>query len=184
MILHSNDELTQLVTQNGVNTFGELLDMVRSIPYGRNVSRTDFKLVITENRGTCSSKHALVKKIADLNNIQDVELVLAMYKMNNANTPGIGSVLEENDLDFIPEAHCYLLHNGARIDITTPHSEINRIATDIISETSIKPEQVGQYKVDYHRDFVKNWLKDQNLKYTLDELWAFREECISNLSVK
>lgn len=183
MILHSNDELTHLVIRNGVNTFSDLIDTMRNIPYGRNLNRTDFKLVITENRGTCSSKHALIKEIADLNNVPNVDLILAIYKMNNSNTPGIGSVLDENKLDFIPEAHCYLMHNGKRLDITTAQSEIGRIEQDIISETSINPEQVGQYKVDLHRTFLENWLDEQDLNLSIEELWKIREECISNLSI-
>lgn len=66
-----------------------LLQGVQNIPFGRNRSRADFSLVLKENRGTCSTKHALIKEIADLNKIEHVELMLGIYKMNDQNTPGI-----------------------------------------------------------------------------------------------
>jgi hypothetical protein len=41
--------------------FEALIEKVKNIPYGRNSNRTDFSLVISENKGTCSSKHAFLK---------------------------------------------------------------------------------------------------------------------------
>ena len=108
-----------------------LLQHLRQLPYGRNTDRKNFSLVITEETGTCSSKHALVAQIGKLNNIPRVKLILAIYKMNKQNTPGIGDHIENADLEYLPEAHCYLSINGESRDITKPSSDINKLLPDI-----------------------------------------------------
>ena len=85
--LTSKDKLTNLVRSKGIETWNELTEFIKTLPYGRNKNRTDFGLVISEKKGTCSSKHALLKSIADLNNILNIDLVIGIYRMTELNTP-------------------------------------------------------------------------------------------------
>lgn len=181
-LLPANDALTQLVKEKGIYSWEKLIQYTRKIPYGRNTSRTDFSLVIKENKGTCSSKHAFLKSIADLNHIPDIKLILGMYKMNQANTPKIGNALSSHNVDYIPEAHCYLKIDNRTVDITTEASQFDTIKNDILQEKEITPEQVVEYKVKYHKSFIKKWIKGQNITYDFDTIWSIREKCIKNLS--
>ena len=72
--LTSKDKLTQLAKNKGINTWNELTTYVKSLPYGRNNNRFEFGLVFSEGKGTCSSKHALLKKIADLMGVEATTL--------------------------------------------------------------------------------------------------------------
>jgi len=180
--LISGDGITKTILENGINNWNDLTKQVQNLPYGRNSGRSDFSLVIKENKGTCSSKHALLKKIADLNNIKNVSLILCIYKMTEYNTPKIGHVLTDNSLECIPEAHCYLKLNGNRIDFTGQNAEIAKIEKDILTEMEIQPEQVVDFKIDFHKDFLRQWLKVSGLKITFDEIWEIREKCIANLA--
>lgn len=182
--LTSKDELTNIINNNGIQTWVELIEFVKALPYGRNSNRTDFELVIIEKKGSCSSKHSLLKKVADLNDIPNIKLILGIYKMNQKNTPNIGNVLIENAIDFIPEAHCYLNVEGKRTDITTFQSDFERLEKDILQELEIQPEQVAEFKVEYHKDFLKNWVSENNVKLNFDEIWRIREKCIANLTEK
>lgn len=179
--LTSIDPLTRLIKSSNVQSWDQLLSFVQNLPYGRNSNRTDLSLVISDRKGTCSSKHALLKKVADLNQIEHVELILGMYKMNATNTPGIGNGISQFDLDYIPEAHCYLKIDGKRIDLTSPTSNIERVETDLLSETSISPEQIAVFKVNYHQQYLKDWKRKSQLNYTFQEIWSLREKCIQNL---
>ncbi len=116
--LYSNDVLTQLLKTNGISDWQQLITYIQQLPYGRTANRADLSLVIKEQKGTCSSKHALLKKVADLNGIKGIELVIGIYKMSELNTPGIGKELSNNGLRYIPEAHCYLKVNGEQTDYT------------------------------------------------------------------
>lgn len=181
--LISNDTLTLLIRDHGIHEWEDLMLYIRQMPYGRNSSRTDLELVIKEQKGTCSSKHALAKKIADLNEIADVKLILGIYQMTQSNTIGIGNHLSDNGLRYLPEAHSYLKINGKRIDLTNQDSDISRIVPDIIEEHEITPSQVGEYKVVFHQRFIQNWIKTQRIAKDFNTIWSIRERCIQELSL-
>ncbi|WP_440881169.1 hypothetical protein [Tenacibaculum sp. C7A-26P2] len=181
--LRSKDKLTKLVKIKGIETWNELTEFIKKLPYGRNKNRTDFGLVLSEQKGTCSSKHALLKNIADLNNIPNIDLVIGIYRMTELNTPKIGTELTDNSIEFIPEAHCYLKISENRIDFTSEQSEFKKIEEDIIEEKLIEPNQVTTFKVDYHKKFLKNWLNETKSKFEFDQIWRIREKCIENLTV-
>lgn len=180
--LTSSDELTTLITNKNIFTWSALTNYIKQLPYGRNKNRTDLSLVIIENKGSCSSKHALLKQIADLNNIPNVSLILGIYKMSSFNTPKIKNTLTKNFLDYIPEAHCYLKIGDERVDFTTITSSFLTIKKDVIQEEEITPDQVSTYKVSYHKQFLKQWLSKKHINFSFDELWEIREQCIHNLS--
>lgn len=177
----SNDALTTLVKDASIQHWSDLVEHIRTLPYGRNLNREDFSLVLKENKGTCSSKHAFLKKIADLNHFESVQLIIGMYKMNHVNTPKIGNTLLDSGLSYVPEAHCYLKLNGKRIDITTLHSNIEHLRESILEEIEIKPEQVNTFKVEYHQKYLKEWIKKENIPLRFEELWRVREHCIKKL---
>ena len=182
--LNSKDKLTALIKDSGIETWNELIQFVKELPYGRNSNRNDFELVIIERKGSCSSKHALLKKVADLNKIRNVKLVLGIYKMHRQNTPNIGNVLLENEIEFMPEAHCYLKIENKRTDLTTNNSDFVKIERDILNELEIEPEQVAEFKVEYHKEFLKKWISENRIDREFNEIWKIREKCIENLGKK
>ena len=163
-------------------TFESLIEKVKHIPYGRNSNRHDFSLVLSENKGTCSSKHAFLKDFADKTQIENVKLYIGIFKMNEANTPKIGNLLSTNYLNYIPEAHCYLKINDLPVDVTTSDSFYDKIKEEILVEIEIEAYQVSDFKVNYHKDFIKTWIIKKNINKSFQEIWNIREQCISKLS--
>ena len=108
--------------------------------------------------------------------------MIGIYRMTSNNTPGIGDVIEAAGLAHLPEAHCYLMYNGRRLDYTTATSDIKRIESDILHEIEINSDQIGQYKMEVHQSFLNQWRQDQKSNLSLAELWDIREQCIVNLS--
>ena len=162
--------------------FKELIDKIKKLPYGRNANRYDFSLVLSENKGTCSSKHAFLKDFADKNEIENVKLYIGIFKMSEANTPKLGDLLLRNNIEYIPEAHCYLKINQIPVDATTSDSFYDKIKHDIMEEIEIIPNQVSDFKVEYHKAFLKKWITETNQNNTFEEIWRIREQCISKLS--
>ena len=163
--------------------FEELIDKVKKLPYGRNANRYDFSLVLSENKGTCSSKHAFLKDFADKNEIENVKLYIGIFKMNEVNTPKLGDLLSRNNIKYIPEAHCYLKINQIPVDATTSDSFYDKIKQDIMEEIEIIPNQVSDFKVEYHKAFLKKWITKTNQNNTFEEIWEIREQCIEKLSL-
>jgi hypothetical protein len=162
--------------------FETLIEKVKNIPYGRNANRYDFSLVLSENKGTCSSKHAFVKDFADNNGIENVKLFIGIFKMNEANTPKLGNLLSNNNIEYIPEAHCYLKIDNSYFDFTVENPLYPKIKNDILEEIEIEPNQVSEFKVDYHKNYLKKWILETNQSKSFDEIWTTRENCIQQLS--
>lgn len=162
--------------------FLKLVKEVNDLPYGRNSDRANFRLIESEGRGTCSTKHAFLKFKAEENKLKDVDLVLCLFKMNGENTPEIGKFLKEKKLDYIPEAHCFIRVEGKVFDISFPKSSTLKIAEDLIRSENIQAFQIGDYKLDFHKKYLSQWLKSAGLDYSFEEIWEIREACIKLLS--
>lgn len=165
-----------------LSAYINLVKEIKGLPYGRNSDRSDYTLVQKEKKGTCSTKHAYLKWMAVKEGVEGVELKLCFFKMNSANTKAIGKILEKYRLDFIPEAHCYLNINGQAWDVTHPNSNFRNISRDIEYEEEIEPDQIGDYKVGFHKNFLKKWIRMEDIPYSFKEVWKIREECIAALS--
>lgn len=179
--LDSDKPLSKQAISLGIPDWDALLDHVRNLPYGRNANRHDLNLVLSEAKGSCSSKHALLKAVADESGI-DAKLMVGIYKMNRENTRGIGKALENSGLEYVPEAHCYLKFGQHRYDFTNPHSDVSKIEADLLDEIEITPSQVADFKVDHHKDFIKKWISDEKIPLGFDSVWKLRERCIEALS--
>lgn len=164
----------------GIDHYFDAMKFIRNLPYGRNSNKNDLSLVLTEKRGTCSTKHALLKILADENLQYEIKLIIGIFKMNEENTPQLTSILEKYNLKYIPEAHTYLKFQDILYDCTSSHSSALNFSNDLIEEIEINPKQIDQFKVNYHKDYLQNWIKDKSL--SLDKIWKIREECIRKLS--
>ena len=167
----------------GARDFRAAARHVHALPYGRNSSRTDPLIVIRERRGTCSTKHALLKRLA-LEQRLKIALMIGIYRMSERNTPGVGRVLAASGLECIPEAHCYLCYLGGRIDVTReiaggPPESI----ASFLYEEEISPAQIGEYKTTLHQRWLRDWITSGAAPRGLgfDELWKIREACIAAL---
>lgn len=169
---------------HNISTFEDATIFIRMLPYGRNKNKSDLTTVFADECGTCSTKHALLKQLADENGIGGVKLIIGLFRMNAVNTPKIAATLNKYLLEYIPEAHNYLKWENQVLDYTHKTSAFADFEKDLIEEIEILPHQITAFKVAYHRQYLKNWLNSHEiLNLTLDELWAIREQCIADLSV-
>ncbi len=178
--LKSCGNLSEEFKIRGVSDFYAAMKFIKNLPYGRNSNRKDFSLVLKEIKGTCSSKHALLKSIAIENNQSEIQLKLGIFKMNGENTPKIKDILDQYGLDYIPEAHNYLKIQGEIYDCTTQNSSEMNFAQDLLQEIEIQPEDVSDFKIKFHKNYLEKWIADKS--YSLDEIWKVRESCIKSLS--
>lgn len=163
----------------GIKTFADAAVYVREIPYGRNSNKTDRLLVLSENRGTCSGKHALLAELAHEHN-QPIFLYFGFFKISKNTHPVVASVLSRHGLSYYPELHAYLMFDGKRYDFTGKQNPIEP-TMDFLEEFRVQPSQVESYKEKAHKDFLVRWIDSEGLgaSFTLEKLWMIREECIA-----
>jgi hypothetical protein len=167
----------------GITDFQAAGRALQGLPYGRTVDRADFRAVLREGKGTCSTKHALLAALAHEQGLP-VVLTLGIYAMHERNTPGVGAILTRYGLASLPEAHCYLTYAGRRIDITRSGAEPSESITQLLYEETIVPKQIGDYKVTLHRQYIQTWVNnnvEEVRRQSMEEIWRIREECIAAL---
>lgn len=175
--------LSKLLLDEQITDFQSAIAYIHQLPYGRTSDRSDYRLILLENKGTCSTKHAFLKQLAIENHQEAVELYIGIYQMNETNTKGVGSVLSKYNLSYIPEAHTYLNINGNLLDITRTTENNTSFEDSLLTEQQILPHQIGDFKVNWHQNFLKQWIADEQLPYSFKEIWNIREECILALTL-
>ncbi len=179
--LTADGPISRLFRAVGAHDFPAAALLVLRLPYGRITDRSRFWLVLEEGRGTCTTKHATLAELAREQGIE-VQLMLGIYVMSEGNTPGVGRVLAAHGLSYIPEAHCYLRCRGECIDVTGVSAGASPIER-FLHEEPITVDQIGAYKNDLHRRFLRDWIaRTETVRGpSLDDVWRIREECIAAL---
>ena len=181
--IQQNGEISTEFLKRNIHTFSEATKFINNLNYGRNENKNDLKTIFTDNCGTCSTKHSILKKLAEENNESEIKLILGIFKMNANNTSEIKETLKKNNLEYIPEAHNYLKYVNGIFDFTKIGSKPSDFENDLLEEIEILPNQITTFKVEYHKKFLQNWLNENNnIELNLHELWKIREECIQNLT--
>ena len=176
--LDATTELVSTCHEVGLRSFHSAVRHVRSLPYGRNSERLSPRNVLVEGRGTCSTKHALLARLARRHGV-DVELRIGIYPMREDNTPGVGRVLEQHELSCVPEAHCYLAYESARVDVTGL-SNSDGVIERMFHEEPIQPRQIGDYKRTLPQAYHEAWAESHDADSAW--LWNVREQCIGALA--
>lgn len=181
-------ELSKLSLKQGLTTFRRLCDYLLHLPYRRPFSQTDGTsvgktpiAVFEEGCGTCSSKHSVLKAIAEEHGRDDVELMLVFFLMSNSNTTKIGDAIRQGPLTAIPEAHNYIRWGEEAIDITKPGLHVLNLQTELLEERVISLGELS-HKRDLHRDWLNNWLQAKHPRVSLESAWLQREACIAALA--
>ena len=170
----------QLLAQ-GPATFAAAAELVRQLPYGRTTDPHDLAAPLREQRGTCSSKHALLQQLADEHGFTELRLVVGIFNMHERNTPAVGATLRQHGLAYLPEAHCYLTWQGQRLDYTRPGA--TDFEADLVAEREFAPAELAAGKVPYHQHYLRNWLASLDARgLSLWQLWRIREQCIADLA--
>lgn len=176
-------EISQEFLKRNILKFHHATEFIQNLNYGRNSDKDDLKTVFIDNKGTCSTKHAILKQLANENDFDSIKLTLGIFKMSAGNTPKVGNTLSDNNLIYIPEAHNYLKYKNEIFDFTKQNSSSNDFVSDLLFETEIQPNEINQSKIQIHKAFLINWLNENNdINYSLEELWKIREQCIQDLS--
>lgn len=178
--LTTSGHISNYFIGNEITTFYDAIKYVQKLHYGR--SKLAYPLNILEDkRGTCSTKHALIKELAQENNIHSIKLHMCIYPMKEKNTTGVGKILDRYKLDYILESHVYLYYDDERYDFTFPEKSDMKWENDILIETEIDVDQITDFKIEYHKNILQDWIKRDGLKFSLKEMWQIRESCIHAL---
>ncbi|MCD1118481.1 hypothetical protein [Chryseobacterium turcicum] len=181
-IINKNTEIiSEEFLNRSILDFHSACKYVSELPYKRNTDKNNIKCVFDDLGGTCSTKHAALRKLALENHQSDVKLIIGIFKMDAEYTFKIKNTLGKFSLNYIPEAHNYLKINDEYFDFTKPDSKYSQFKNKLLIEKEIEHNEIVTEKISFHKNFLKKWLSDENIPYSLNEIWEIREQCIRDL---
>jgi hypothetical protein len=166
----------------GLFDFDALSKYVEKLPYGKVEGVSDSLSVLKESIGNCNTKHRLLALAARDCGQTEICLVVGIYEMSEANTPGVGGILSANDLLSIPEAHCYLSIAGRRVDFTGIPMGIQSVFNALIDEKYVEPEELDELSAKMHKSVFESWASANGIK--AEVAWKIRESCLFALAEK
>ena len=110
-------ELSKKFLELGVKSFKEACDYVNKINYGYNTNYDDRMIFFKENKGTCTTKHAVIAGLAEELDIPLFKHV-GVYKFTEEISTDANEILEKYEIPYVPMAHCFLVYEKFRFDLT------------------------------------------------------------------
>ncbi len=101
----------------GIATFHQACHHVHQMPYGYNSDREDLMILFKEQKGTCTTKHAVIATLAQELDLPVIKRV-GIYAMTEALVTGASAILDKYRLPYVPMLHCFLEHAPVRVDLT------------------------------------------------------------------
>jgi hypothetical protein len=109
--------ISDMFRSMGIHRFLDACRYVHGLPYGYNTDKDDPMILFKERMGTCTTKHATIATLA-----QELGLPISrgvgIYPMTEAIVTGAGRIASDYELPYVPMIHCFLEHDGRKVDLT------------------------------------------------------------------
>lgn len=180
--LTKNDRLTAYLKELSIFDFYSFLIFIENMPYGRIQDKCNPLSVVIERKGTCSTKHILIAHLLSNYSMKDWELKAGIFYINVEDFTYLSSILNSNQLQKIPEAHCYLTYKNEVFDFTLPYPNLFFPNQKPLKEIRLPIQDPAEQKLVFHQQYIKEWLIDNKLSISFKNLWDIREQCIEKIS--
>jgi hypothetical protein len=101
----------------GMKTFHDACRWVNDLPYDYNSDMVDSKLIFTEKKGICLTKHGAIARLAEELGLP-IRKNIGFFRLDNEIYTGIERLLSKYGLDYIPQIDCFLQYHDRCIDLT------------------------------------------------------------------
>ncbi|WP_371804402.1 hypothetical protein [Candidatus Lokiarchaeum ossiferum] len=152
--LKEGNLMSDLFLKKKILTLIDALEYLHNLPYGYNSNDDKKTILFEEEKGTCTTKHAVAATLAQENGI-DLQKHVGIYKMTEDIVAGTQLILDKYNLPFIPMVHCFLVHNGHRYDLTEGNHNGKKCSIeDFIFEQQTNPFISRKDEYLYFRDIL------------------------------
>jgi hypothetical protein len=162
----------------GIHTFIDACRYVHRLPYGYNSDPDDLMILFKENKGTCTTKHAVIATLADELDLP-IEKNVGIYAMTEEIVTGTNKILKKYHLPYVPMIHCYLVYGKYRVDLSEGNNNgKNRPIEEFLYSQQVEPNisEKDEYML-YRKALKDNILGKKELEgVELKQLLQAREE--------
>jgi hypothetical protein len=123
----------------GINRFIDACRYIHTVPYGYNSNRDDPMILFKENKGTCTTKHAVIAALAKEMNLP-IKKNIGIYALTEEIVTGTNEILAKFNLPYVPMIHCYLVYGEYRVDLSEGNNNgKNRSIEDFLYTEEVEP---------------------------------------------
>ncbi|MCK4480016.1 MAG: hypothetical protein KAV01_05780 [Candidatus Lokiarchaeota archaeon] len=132
-------EISKKFLDLGIKSFREACEYVHNFEYGYNTDYDDKMVLFKENKGTCTTKHAIISGLAEELNIPLYKHI-GVYKFTEEISNGKNEILKKYNLPYVPMVHCFLTYKDYRFDLTEGNCNgKNTTIEEFIHEEKVNP---------------------------------------------
>ena len=113
----SSGKMSKKFLELGIKSFRKACEYIHVIEYGYNTNYSDEMILFKENKGTCTTKHAVIATLAEELNIPLFKYV-GVYKFTEDISNGADKILKKYHVLYAPMVHCFLVYDKHRFDLT------------------------------------------------------------------
>jgi len=140
----------------GIDSFIEACRYVHELPYGFNTDKDDLMILFKENKGTCTTKHAVIATLAEELNLPIAKNV-SIYAMTEEIVTGTIEILAKYNLPYVPMVHCFLVYGEYRVDLSEGNNNgKNRPIEDFLYTQSVEPNISAKDEYVLYRKALKD----------------------------
>lgn len=149
--------VAQAFLNHHLRTFRQACQWIKDLPYGSNSSTEDSLILFAEKRGTCTTKHGIVARLAQELGL-NVYKNLGFYRLNDEIVSGVSALIQPYDLDFIPQTHCFLEYGEFRIDLTEGNCNgKNKTIEDYDFVVRVSPDLTRAEEEQYYLSYLNQY---------------------------
>jgi hypothetical protein len=138
-----------------INRFVDACRYVHELPYGYNTDRDNLMILFKENKGTCTTKHAVVATLAEELGMPIVKNV-GIYAMTEELVTGTNDILAKYDLPYVPMVHCFLAYGENRVDLSEGNNNgKNRSIEEFLFTQQVEPNISAKDEYLFYRKALK-----------------------------
>jgi hypothetical protein len=167
----------------GINRFIDACRYVHELPYGYNSDRDDLMILFKENKGTCTTKHAVIVTLAEEMNLP-IEKHMGIYAMTEEIVTGTKEILKKYNLLYVPMVHCYLVYSDYRVDLSEGNKNgKTRSIEDFLYTQRVEPNISAKNEYLLYRNALKDHILTRKEMKGVDikQILHAREEGLKQL---
>ena len=142
----------------GINSFIDACRYVHELPYGYNSDRDDLMILFKENKGTCTTKHAVISTLA-IELSLPVEKHVGIYAMTEDIITGSYEIQKKYNLPYVPMIHCFLVYGQYKVDLSEGNNNgKNRSIEEFLYTRRVEPNISAKAEYLLYRNALKEFI--------------------------
>ena len=144
--------------RQGIDSFRDACRYVHDLRYGYNSDRDDLMILFKENKGTCTTKHAVIATLAQELALPIVKNV-GIYAMTEEIVSGTDDILTKYKIPYVPMIHCFLVYGEHRVDLSEGNDNgKNRPIDDFLFTKKVEPNISAKDEYLLYRKALKEYI--------------------------